>query len=257
MKKEKRIKDMEVSKRKRVVLVTGGSRGIGRAIVARFAALGDTVVLNYRSSVTEAETVQTDLAASGAEVVLAQADVADAGQTRRMVDDIVRQHGRIDVLVNNAGITRDGLLMLMPDEDWSEVLSVNLNGVFHASRAVASHMIGQRSGAIVNVSSLSGITGLPGQTNYAAAKGGVISFTRALSKELARFGIRVNAVAPGVIETDIVSSLSEPARKAFLETIPLRRFGTADEVASVVAFLASEDASYITGETLCITGGLP
>jgi len=248
---------METSRRKRVVLVTGGSRGIGRAIVVRFAALGDTVVLNYRSSVTEAEKVQTDLAASGAEVVLAQADVADAGQTRRMVDDIVRQHGRIDILVNNAGITRDGLLMLMPEEDWNEVLSVNLNGVFHASRAVASHMIGQRSGAIVNVSSLSGIAGLPGQTNYAAAKGGVISFTRALSKELARFGIRVNAVAPGVIETDIVSSLNEAARKAFLETIPLRRFGTADEVASAVAFLASEDASYITGETLCITGGLP
>ncbi len=248
---------MEASKKKRVVLVTGGSRGIGRAIVARFAALGDTVVLNYRSSLTEAEKVQTDLAASGAEVVLAQADVADAGQTRRMVDDIVLQHGRIDILVNNAGITRDGLLMLMPEEDWSEVLSVNLNGVFHSSRAVASHMIGQRSGAIVNVSSLSGITGLPGQTNYAAAKGGVISFTRALSKELARFGIRVNAVAPGVIETDIVSSLNEAARKAFLETIPLRRFGTADEVASAVAFLASEDAAYITGETLCITGGLP
>lgn len=242
---------------RRVVLVTGGSRGIGRAIVARFAALGDTVILNYRSSTAEAEAVRDELTSRGLTVLLARADIADAGQTRGMVDEIVRQHGCIDVLVNNAGITRDGLLMLMPENDWNDVIDINLNGVFHAAKAVSSHMISQRNGVIVNVASLSGITGLPGQTNYAAAKGGVIAFTKALAKELARFGIRVNAVAPGVIETDIVSSLGDQARKAFLESIPLRRFGSADEVASVVAFLASGDASYITGETICISGGLP
>ena len=248
---------MDADKKKRVVLVTGGSRGIGRAVVARFASLGDTVILNYRSSAAEAGAVRDELTAAGAEVALAQADVADVGETRRMVDEVVRQHGRIDILVNNAGITRDGMLMLMPEDDWNDVIAVNLNGVFHAAKAVSSHMISQRSGVIVNVASLSGITGLPGQTNYAAAKGGVIAFTKALAKEVARFGIRVNAVAPGVIDTDIVSSLNEQARKTFLEAIPLRRFGAADEVAAVIAFLASEDASYITGETICITGGLP
>ena len=167
------------------------------------------------------------------------------------------EFGRIDVLVNNAGITRDGFLMLMSEKDWSDVITINLTGVFNCSKAVCEHMIGRRKGVIINMSSLSALSGLPGQTNYGAAKGGVISFTKALAKELAPFGIRVNAVAPGVVETDMTDSLPPDVKKQFLDSIPLKRFGTPEEVASVIKFLASDDAGYITGETLNISGGLP
>lgn len=239
-----------------VVVVTGGGRGIGRAIAASFAEQGDRVVINYSRSAAAAEALQAELASRGCAVSLFQADVADFGQVQRMMSAVVAEHGSIDVLVNNAGITRDSLLMFMAAEEWRDVVEVNLTGVFNCSKAVTEHMISRRSGAIVNVSSLSGIAGLPGQTNYAAAKGGVIAFTRALSKELARFGIRVNAVAPGIIETEMSGTLTETAKAAFLEHVPLRRFGRPEEVASVVKFLASDGASYITGETICIAGGL-
>lgn len=240
----------------RVVLVTGGSRGIGKAIAASFAAAGDTVVVNYSSSPEAADALQQELTARGYAVSTARADVADHGQVQQMMSSVIDRHGRIDVLVNNAGILRDGLLLLMPESDWHDVINVNLTGVFNCSKAVAEHMISRKSGVIVTVSSLSGIAGPAGQTNYAASKGGVIAFTKALSKELARFGIRVNAVAPGVIETEMVQGMDERARAAFLKTIPLRRFGNPEEVASVVKFLASPDASYVTGETICIAGGL-
>ena len=242
---------------KRVVLVTGGSRGIGRAISAAFAEAGDNVVINYGKSLKEAEALQAELSSENNNITIEQADVSDYSQVRRMIGNIMARYGRIDVLANNAGIVRDGFLMLMSDKDWGDVIDINLTGVFNCSKAVSEHMISQRCGVILNIASLSGITGLPGQVNYSAAKGGVIAFTKALSKELAPFGIRVNAVAPGVIETEMTAALSEKTRNAFLDAIPLKRFGRPDEVASVVRFLASGDASYITGETVCITGGLP
>ncbi len=240
----------------RVVLVTGGSRGIGKAIAGVFAGDGCTVVINFSKSLEEAEAVMKDLSAKSDSIYIEKADVSDPAQAKRMMDNVVSRFGKIDVLVNNAGITRDGLLMLMSDEDWNDVISTNLTGVFNCSRAATTHMIYQRSGVIINVSSLSGISGLSGQANYAAAKGGVISFTRALSKELAQFGIRVNAVAPGVIETELLESLNERTKKGYLSAIPLKRFGKPHEVATAVRFLASDDASYITGETICVTGGL-
>jgi len=241
----------------RVVVVTGGSKGIGAAVCRAFVADGDTVVINYSRSQAEAETLRSELSGSKGHVVLEKADISEYAGAKQMIDNIMNQFNKIDVLVNNAGITRDGFLMLMSEEDWREVLDVNLTGVFNCSRAVCEHMIAQRGGAIVNMSSLSGITGLAGQANYAASKGGVIAFTRALAKELAPFGIRVNAVAPGIIETEMTAQLSDDMKKRFLDTIPMKRFGFPEEVASVIRFLASSDASYITGETFCISGGLP
>lgn len=245
-----------MDKERKVALVTGGSRGIGKAVAKAFADAGYWVVINYSKSHYEAEALKSELSLKGAAVSVEQADVSDLAQVKRMIGNILEQCGRIDVLVNNAGIIRDGFLMLMSENDWSDVISTNLTGTFNCSKAVSEHMISRRSGVIINISSLSGITGLPGQTNYSAAKGGVIAFTKALAKELAPFGIRVNAVAPGVIGTELVDSLGERTKSGFLEAIPLKRFGRPEEVASVVGFLASEDASYITGETISVTGGL-
>ena len=241
----------------RVVLVTGGSRGIGKAIAAAFASEGDAVIINYQQSANQAEAIRIELSTVSKSVAIEQADVSDFHQVRKMVQNCIERYGQIDVLINNAGLVKDGFIMLMSERDWRDVIDVNLSGVFNCTKAVSEHMISCRRGVIINVASLSGITGLPGQVNYAAAKGGVIAFTKALSKELAPFGIRVNAVAPGIIETDMTASLNDRARERFLQAIPMRRFGTPLEVASVVKFLASDDASYITGETICITGGLP
>jgi len=241
----------------RVIIVTGGSKGIGNAICRLFAQAGDIVVINYNSSVNEAEAIQKELSNGNGVVSIEKADVSDYSQVKKMVGNIIKKHGRIDVLVNNAGIARDGFLMLMSERDWNDVININLTGVFNCSKAVSEHMISLKNGTIINISSLSGIIGLSGQTNYAASKGGVIAFTKSLAKELAPFGIRVNAVAPGLIETDIVVSLKEETRNRLLENIPLKRPGLPEEVASVVKFLASGDASYITGETINVTGGLP
>ncbi len=242
---------------KRIVLVTGGSKGIGRAIVTAFAEAGDAVIVSCSRSLNEAEALRLELFPKNDAIFIEQANVADYAQIKRMINNVMEKHGRIDVLVNNAGITRDSFLMLMSERDWSDVIDINLTGVFNCSKAVSEYMIGQRGGVIINIASLSGITGLSGQTNYSAAKGGVIAFTKALAKELAPFEIRVNAVAPGVIETEIIDALNEKIRHNFLNNIPLKRFGRPDEVASVVRFLASQEASYITGETICVTGGLP
>ena len=240
----------------RVVLVTGGNKGIGKAISTAFAANGDAVIINFNKSLDIAKTVLEELLPRNTTISLEQADVSDYRQVKQMINNIVEKYGKIDIVVNNAGIVRDGFLMLMSEKDWNDVISINLNGVFNCSKAVSEPMISQKSGVIINIASLSGITGLPGQVNYSAAKGGVIAFTKALSKELAPFNIRVNAVAPGVIETEIVDSLNEKITNNFLNVIPMKRFGKPDEVASVVKFLASQDAAYITGETICVTGGL-
>ena len=242
---------------KRVIVVTGASKGIGRAICRAFACHDSLIVINYHHSDEDAHKTAYEVVSAESDAIVEKVDVTDYRSVKNMFDRIISQFGKIDVLVNNAGLTRDGFIMLMNEQDWDDVINVNLKGVFNCSKAVSEHMISQKSGVIINVASLSGITGLSGQTNYSAAKGGVIAFTRALSKELAPFGIRVNAVAPGIIETDMLNTLSDKVKNRFLENIPMKRFGLPEEVASLVHFLASDGASYITGEVINITGGLP
>jgi len=240
----------------RVVLVTGGSRGIGRSIVLAFAEPGNVVAIGYRSGEEAAAGVLAELRGRGAEGMVLQADVTDLAQVRSMVEALVSRCNRIDVLVNNVGGSRDGLLTLMDPADWDAVLDLNLKGVFHCCKVVTRQMMTQRSGAIVNVSSLSGITGLPGQTNYAAAKGGVNAFTKALAQEVARFGIRVNAVAPGLVETEMVAQIPATQRERLVSSIPMGRMAHPEEIAAVVKFLASDEASYITGQVIQVTGGI-
>lgn len=242
---------------KRVVLVTGGGRGIGEAISLAFGKDGDIVIVNYLSNEERAKAVVSKISDAGGEAVAIKADVSQQDEVFRMVDEVMERYGRLDVLVNNAGMAKGGLLMLLDEKDWDSVIDANLKGVFNCCKAVCRQMIAQKNGIIINITSLSGITGLAGQSDYSAAKGGVIAFTKAIAKELAQFGILVNAVAPGVIDTEIIRNIPEALRKRFLEIIPLKRFGRPEEVAGIVKFLASPAASYITGETIVVSGGLP
>ena len=242
---------------KRVVLVTGGGRGIGEAISVIFGKNGDIVVVNYLSNEKRAREVVAKIKEADGEAIALKADISRHDEAFRMIDDIVEKYGRLDVLVNNAGMAKGGLLMLLDEKDWDSVINANLKGVFNCCKAAVRQMIAQKKGIIINVSSLSGITGLAGQSDYSAAKGGVIAFTKAIAKELAQFGILVNAVAPGVIDTEMIGDVPEAIRKKFLEMIPLKRFGKPEEVAGIVKFLASSEASYITGEAIVVSGGLP
>jgi 3-oxoacyl-[acyl-carrier protein] reductase len=234
-----------------VVIVTGGSRGIGRAIVERFAARGARVFFTYHQNQEAAAQVA---AASGAEAI--KCSQTDSAAIDAAGAHVVATAGRIDVLVNNAGITSDMFLMLMPAEDWNKVIDTNLNGAYRWCKAVTRPMLGARRGVIVNIASIVGLIGVMGQTNYAASKGALLAFSRALAAELGRKGIRVNTVVPGFIETDMTARVPRQIKQANLEHIVLKRFGQPSEVASVVTFLASDAASYIMGQSIVVDGGL-
>lgn len=239
----------------RVAIVTGASRGIGAAVAALLAEDGAAVVVSGRDA-DRLERVVKDLEGSGASAVGVPGDVARREDCERLVETARQRFGRLDLLVNNAGITRDGLLVRMKDEDWDRVMEVNLRGAFLMTRAAAKVMVRQRSGRIVNIASAAGAMGNPGQANYSAAKAGLIGFTKALARELAHWSILVNAVAPGLIDTDMTATLPEAARQALLAQVPLGRAGTVREVAEVVRFLAGDGATYITGQVLHVNGGL-
>jgi len=240
----------------KVALVTGGSRGIGRGIVSALLADGATVVFTYKSSKDTAEAFASEMNAKGATTEALQHDAADSEKSKEVVDHVVNNYGGIDILVNNAGITRDQLLMRMSEDDWDTVIQNNLKSVYNLSKAVLRPMMGKRYGKIVNISSVVGIIGNAGQTNYAAAKAGILGFTKALAREVASRNICVNAVAPGFIETEMTGNLNEDQIKKLQEQIALKRLGTVDDVARVVCFLCSTDADYMTGQVLCVDGGM-
>jgi 3-oxoacyl-[acyl-carrier protein] reductase len=231
----------------KTALVTGGSRGIGRAIALELARAGARVTLSYRSGKDEAEEVASD---AGGRAV--QADVSNADDARRLVDEA----GELDILVNNAGVTRDGVIARMSDEDWNEVIGTNLGGVFHTCRAAARGMMKRRSGSIVNISSIVGVHGNPGQTNYSASKAGIIGFTKALARELGVRGVRASVVAPGYVDTRLTQVIADDMKELMLASTPLGRFGQPEDIAGAVRFLCSGEASFITGEVLLVDGGL-
>jgi len=239
----------------RVAIVTGGTRGIGRAIVRALAGDGVSVVLTGRDGTRVAE-VAREVEATGGQVVGLVAEMGRGEDVQRVVTETHERFSRIDLLVNNAGITRDGLLVRMKDADWDEVLGVNLRAAFQATRAAARVMARQRAGRIVNIVSAAGAMGTAGQANYSAAKAGLIGLTKSAARELAHWGILVNAVAPGLVETDMTAGLSAEIRETYIAQIPLKRIGTPEEVAEVVRFLASDGASYITGQVIHVNGGL-
>lgn len=240
----------------KVALVTGASRGIGRAIALKLAAEGAAVVINYHGSMEKAKEVKAEIESDGGIAEIMQCNVADYQATEAMIRKVTDDFGRLDILVNNAGITRDGLLMKMSEEDYDTVLDTNLKGTFHCIRFAARQMLRQRGGRIINLSSVSGILGNAGQANYSASKAGVIGLTKSAARELASRGITVNAVAPGFIETEMTAVLPEKVRESAVAQIPLGTFGTAEDVAEAVAFLASDSARYITGQTIHVDGGM-
>lgn len=240
----------------RVALVTGASRGIGRAVALKLAERGAKVAANYHRSAAAAEEVAQQIRSQGGECLLAQGDVSQPADVERMVQATQEAFGRIDILVNNAGLNRDTLILRMSEEDWDEVQNTNLRGAFLCTRAVLRPMIRQRWGRIINISSLAGILGNAGQANYSAAKAGLIGLTKATAREIGSRNITVNAIAPGFIQTDMTKDLPESSRQEALQRIVLGRPGTPEDVAGAVAFLACDEASYITGQVLAIDGGL-
>ena len=240
----------------KTALVTGASRGIGLAIAIRLASEGAAVAINYAGNVKAAEEVKAVIEAAGGRAMLVQADVADSTAVDAMIKAVIEAFGQIDILVNNAGITRDGLLMRMKEEDWDAVINTNLKGIFHCTKAVSKLMMKKRYGRIVNMASVVGLIGNAGQSNYAAAKAGVIGFSKSMARELASRGITVNMVAPGFIDTDMTAVLPDKVREAMVADIPLGKIGTPENVADAVVFLVSDQASYITGQTINVDGGM-
>lgn len=241
----------------KAVIVTGGSRGIGKACSIAFAQAGAHVVFTYNKSSGEAEAVCKEISAFKQGRCLAlQADVRDYQQCRTVVEQALQAYSRLDILVNNAGIVRDKALLMMTLDDWKDVIDTNLGGTFNMSRAVITTFLKQKSGCIINMSSVSGLVGIPRQTNYSASKAGIIGFSRSLAKEVAAYNVRVNAVCPGFISTDMVYSLKDDVQKEIIKSIPAGRMGTPEEVAALCVYIASEKAAYMTGETIKIDGGL-
>lgn len=240
----------------KIAVVTGASRGIGRAIAIRLAQEGAMVIINYNGSKEKAEEVRQEIADAGGQAAAYQCNVADYAQCEAFIQEVIKEYGRLDILVNNAGITRDGLLMKLSEEEFDQVIDTNLKGTFHTVRFASRQMLRQKSGRIINLSSVVGVAGNAGQANYAASKAGVIGLTKSAAKELASRGITVNAVAPGFIETDMTSVLSDKVKEGAVAQIPLGTFGKPEDVAAAVAFLASEEARYITGQVLHVDGGM-
>jgi len=247
---------MQLDLTDKTVLVTGGTRGIGRAIVEAVAEAGARVAFTYRSSTEDADALRRALEARGTEVLAFQGNAADAEAAQTAVDAVLAAWGRLDVLVNNAGITRDNLMLRMSEDDWDAVLDTNLKSVFNFAKAAYRPMMKQRRGKIINLSSVVGVMGNPGQTNYAASKAGIIGFSKSLAKELGSRGVTVNVIAPGYVETDMTAALPEKAREAMLAAVPLGRPATPQDIAAAVLFLAAPGADYITGHVLHVDGGL-
>lgn len=240
----------------RVAVVTGASRGIGREIALELARRGAALVVNYNRSAGAAEDVVSAIKDEGGEAVAVQADVSDFEQAQQLIKSALDAYDKIDILVNNAGTTRDMLLMMMPEQDWDDVVRINLKSAYNCSKAALRPMMRKRYGRIINMTSAAGIAGNPGQTNYSASKAGLIGLTKSLAREIGARSITVNAVAPGFVPTDLTESVPENIREASIQQIPLGRWGTAEEVAYAVAFLASDEASYITGHVLSVDGGM-
>ncbi|PKR78589.1 beta-ketoacyl-ACP reductase [Halalkalibacillus sediminis] len=240
----------------KTALVTGASRGIGRAIALELAQNGANVVVNYAGSKDKAEKVVEEIESLGSKAIAVQTNVASSEEVKELVKQTIDEFGSLDILVNNAGITRDNLLMRMKEEEFDEVIDTNLKGVFNCTKAVTRQMMKQRSGKIINVASVVGVIGNPGQVNYVAAKSGVIGMTKSVAKELATRNVNVNAVAPGYVTTDMTDDLSQEAKDQMYSMIPLNRLGEPEDIAKVVRFLASSDADYVTGQTIHVDGGM-
>ena len=249
-------KGLTINLEGQVALVTGASRGIGRAVAIQLARCGAHVAINYQSNEQAAREVLDAVRENGGSGELKPFDVADLEQALKACKEILDEHGRIDILVNNAGITRDQLFVRMKAEEWRAVIDTNLTGAFNCSRAVAKAMMKQRSGCIINMASIAGLTGNPSQANYSAAKAGLIGLTMSMAKELASRSIRVNAIAPGFIQTEMTDKLSDQVKEEGLAAIPMKRFGAVEEVAWIACFLAAPESGYITGQTVNVSGGL-
>ena len=240
----------------KIVLVTGAGRGIGASIAKRFASEGAEVIVNYSGNDEAAQQTVDEITATGGQAQKYKCSVNDSESVKVMIDEIIKKFGRIDILVNNAGITKDGLMLRMTDEDFDRVIDVNLKGTFNCTKYVSKYMLKQKSGKIINISSVVGLSGNAGQVNYSASKAGIIGITKSAAKELSSRGITVNAVAPGYVDTDMTKVLSDNIRNEILKNIPLQRMGNVEDISNCVAFLASEDASYITGQVISVDGGM-
>ena len=241
---------------RKTVLVTGASRGIGKEVALKYAENGYDVIINYVSDKTDVKALENEFKEKGAECLILKADVSNQDEVQKLVDEAIAKFGKIDVLVNNAGITKDNLLMRMSEEEFDKVLEINLKGTFLVTKAVTKYMMKKRTGSIINLSSVVGVAGNAGQCNYSASKAGIIGFTKSIAKELASRNIRANAVAPGFIETDMTSVLPDNVKEAIHNQIPLKRMGSAKEVSELIYFLGSEKSSYITGQVINIDGGM-